>query len=114
MSLNTTELVAAFTAIEAVRQYEKLRFDLLIWDASASVYTIFDHLDVSYEFALSAAAAASVTPITGTTDTWGNLKLSGGTIYVLNLTDGEYYPLRLAGADDQVHVDVPGDGGIVL
>ena len=113
MSLNTTELVAAFTAISA-RQYETLRFNLLVYDASESVYIVDEHLDVAYEVALAGATPGHVSPITTSTITWGNFRLSGGVIYIQNLTDGLFYPLRLAGASTQVHADIPGDGGIVL
>jgi hypothetical protein len=105
MSLNTTEMLAAYTDLEKVRQYEKLRFDLLVWDASASVYMIWDHLDVIWEEALS-SSATNVSPISTGTTLWGNLKLIDGVIHLQSTTDSEWYPFTAAGADTTVHPEL--------
>ena len=112
MSLNTSELIAAFTACEAVRQYEKLRFVLLIYDASQDVYTIYDHIDVSYENSLAGATPGSVSPIASSTTVWGNFKLISGVINIQSVTDGKWYPLTVAGADTTVH-GVVGESGVL-
>lgn len=109
MTLNTTELVAAFTDLEAVRQGEIARFDLLIWDASNSLYMVWDHLDVSYEFPL-VAGTSNVSPISTGTTLWGNFRLINGVVSILSLTDNKYYPLTLAGQDTTVH-EVLGETG---
>ena len=105
MSLNTTEIVASFTDCESVRQGERLRFDLLVWDITSSYYTIWDHLDCVYEAALTSDATA-VSPIGTSTTTWGNLKLSGSTLYIYNTSDGLYYPLTSAGATTEAHLEL--------
>jgi hypothetical protein len=114
MSLNTTELVSAFTDLQTVRQGEQLKFELLVWDASPGVlvFNVWSSLYVGYEFALAGVVTASVNPITGTTVSWGNLKIQAGQIYVLNTTTGEYDPLTAAGVDGQQHLDV-GDGILI-
>ena len=111
MSLNTAEVIAAFTALEAVREYEKARFDLLIYDGSQEVYMVFDHIDVSYEFPLAAGTPPSVSPITSSTTVWGNMKLIGGVIHVQSTDDGEWYPLTLAGTSTTIH-EVLGTTGV--
>jgi len=111
MSLNTTELVAAYTNLPSVREYETLRFHLLVWDTTATVYTLWDYLDVAYEYALT-SDASSVSPISTTTETWGNLKLSGGVIHLYNITTGKYCELRAEGEDDVQHM-LLGDGEVL-
>jgi hypothetical protein len=113
MSLNTTELVTAFTNLKAPRQYEQLRFDLLVYDASPGVlvYTFWGSLNVAYEIGL--AATGSVNPITGTTTSWGNLKVSGGVVYLLSAADGLYYPVTGAGSGTTIH-PVYGETGVAL
>jgi hypothetical protein len=103
MSLNTTEVVAAFTDLAAVRQYETCQFDLLVWDTTNNIYTIWDHLNVAYEFALT-SDASSVSPIDAGTTTWGNLRSYGGNIYVYNVETGLWNKLTAAGIDDQQHM----------
>jgi hypothetical protein len=113
MSLNTTELVAAFTNLHAPRQYESLKFDLLVYDASPGtlMYTFWGSLNVAYEVGL--AATGSVNPITGTTDTFGNLKVSGGMVYIQSVDDGLWYPVTGAGAGSTIH-PVYGETGVAL
>lgn len=105
LSLNTTEIVASFTDCQAIRQGEKLRFDLLVWDSTSNRYMVWDHLDCAYETALASDSSA-VSPIGVSTTTWGNLKISGGTIYIYNSSDGLYYPLTSAGASTQAHLEL--------
>lgn len=108
MSLNTAEVVAAFTDLVAVRQYETLIFSMLIYDAADSIYTVWDDLAVAYEFALAAGTPPNVDPLSGSTTIWGNLKLSGGTLWLYNIDTGKYDPLTARGDDaaDQQHLDL--------
>jgi hypothetical protein len=110
LSLNTTELLAAFTDCEAIRQGEKLRFNLLIWDASQSVYMIWDFMLVAYETAVL-STAVNVSPISTGTTLWGNLKLISGVIHLQSTTDNEWYPLTAVGQDATVHPQL-GETGI--
>lgn len=112
LSLNTAEVVAAFTDMKVVRQGEMARFDLIIYDASQSlVFMVWDHLEVAYENVLVAATPSNVTPISAGTTTWGNFKLINGVLHVLSTDDGEYYPLTFAGTDGTIH-EVIGETGI--
>lgn len=110
MSLNTAELVAAFTNLEAVREYETLEFTLLIYDATQAVYTIYDHINVSYEYPLAAGTPPSVSPISVGTDTFGDLKLHAGSLYKQSPTDGLWYKWGVAGAGTQVHETLDNTG----
>jgi hypothetical protein len=111
MSLNTAEVVAAFTDLPVVREYEKARFQILIYDSSASVYMIWEFVDLSYEYPLAAGTPPAVSPITSATTTWGNFKLIGGVINIQSTTDGLWYPLTLAGAGTTIHEQL-GETGI--
>lgn len=109
MSLNTSEMVAAFTNLPSVREWETLRFELLVYDASTDYYLIWDGIQAAYEYALAAGTPGSVSPITSSTTIWGNLKLEGGTLYIQNLDTGLWNPLTSRGADNQQHLEL-GDG----
>lgn len=113
MSLNTSEVVAAFTDLPVVREYEKARFQILIYDSSASVYMVWDFVDVSYEYPLAAGTPPAVSPITSSTDTFGDIKLHLGSLYKYNATDGLWYKWTIAGVGNVVH-EVLDDVGIVL
>lgn len=114
MSLNTAELVKAFTDMTALRQYEVGIFRVLVYDASDTVYTIFDDLAVTYEFPLAAGTPPNVSPIVSGTEIWGNLKLQNGGIYLWNVDTGKYDLLTARGDDsvDQQHIDL--GPGIVI
>ena len=110
MDLNTAEVIQAFTDMEAIRQYEKATFQIIVYDASQAVYMVCDDIAVSYEYPLVAGTPPSVSPITSGSTTWGNMKLIGGVIHVLSSTDGLYYPLTLAGTGATIH-EVLGETG---
>lgn len=112
MSLNTAEVIAAFTALEQVREYEKAVFTLLVYDASQAVYMVYDTIDVSYEFPLASGTPPAVTPITSSTTQWGNFRLINGIISIQSVDDGEYYPLTVGGSDATVH-GVIGESGVL-
>lgn len=111
MSLNTYEVIKSFLDIGDVREYQTLRFDLLIYDASQAIYMVWDHINVAYEFALAGATPGNVSPITSGTEAWGNFKLISGTIHLQSTSDGEFYPLTAAGSDATIH-PVMGETGI--
>jgi hypothetical protein len=111
MSLNTAEVVAAFTDLVSLREYETCEFTLLVYDASQAVYLYVGKLDVAYEYPLAAGTPPSVSPITSSTTTWGNYKLIAGVIHIQSATDGKWYPLTLAGQDSTVH-EVLGETGV--
>jgi hypothetical protein len=113
LDLNTAEVVAAFTALKAVRQQETIRFDLLVYDNTNPIYTVWSSLNVSYEFPLAAGTPASVTPITAGTLVWGDLRLYAGSLYKYSATDGLWYKWSGAGAGSTVH-EVLDETGISL
>ena len=104
-------MLAAFTAMEAVRQWEKAAFEVLIYDASTDQYMVWDKIHVSYDLSLAAATPPSVSPLTSSTTVWGNLKLISGIIHRQSVSDGAWYPLTRAGSDATVH-EVIGEVGI--
>jgi len=106
MSLNTAELVAAFTSLVSIREYERLRFALLIYDATQDVYLVYDYINVAYEFALAAGTPPSVSPITSSTTIWGNFKLINGVINLQSTTDGLWYPFTAAGTGTTIHEEL--------
>jgi hypothetical protein len=112
MSLNTQQVVAAFTDLVALKRYETLRFDLVIWDAQDAIYTVWDDLNVAYEFPLSSDTPPAVSPITSSTTIWGQLKLESGSLYLRNAETGKYNLLQARGADDGQHLDL-GPGVVI-
>ena len=113
MSLNTQELVTAFTNFEALRQYEKATFTILVYDASQNVYLVFTNIDLSWENSLASGTPPSVSPITSGTTSWGNFKLlAGGVIGIQSTDDGEYYQLTVGGVGQTVH-GVIGESGVL-
>lgn len=110
MSLNTAELVAAFTDLPTVRQYQPLRFWLLIYDSSASVYIVVDNIDVSYEYPLVAGTPPAVSPITSSTTVFGNLKLISGVVNIWDVTDSQWHPITASGAGSEIHINLDQTG----
>jgi hypothetical protein len=108
MNLNTTEVVTAYTNLVSPRQYETLRFDLLVWDASDNVYIIWDGLNVAFEVAVT-DGSTNVSPIDTSTVIWGTLKLSDGVIYLFNPDTGLYNKLTAKGANEVQHLEL-GEG----
>lgn len=116
LSLNTTELMAAFAALQSVRQGEKMRLDFLVWDASPGVlaWNIWDHVLVMYENDLSGATTGTVNPITGTTTSWGSFKIYNGKTYLQSVEDGLWYEVMgMAGTGGTAH-PIYGETGIAL
>jgi len=109
MSLNTAELVKAFTDMTALRQYEVGVFKVLVYDASDTIYTIFDDIAVTYEYPLAAGTPPNVSPIVSGTTIWGNMKLENGGIYLWNADTGLWNLLTSRGPDNQQHLEL-GDG----
>ena len=103
LNLNTSEMVTAFSNLEMVRQAEKLRFELFIYDNTTDYYTIWDSINVSYEHALVAGTPAAVTPITTGSLVWGDIRLYAGSLYKYSVTDGLWYKWIGAGAGTQIH-----------
>ena len=115
LDTNVEELIAVFTDdIVSVRQFERLDFDVLVYDSTVDYYLVEGTVTVAYQEALAAGTPGTVTPITSGTGTWGNLKLHAGTIYIQSVTDGLWYPIGAAGAGDEVSYTLPGSGGIAL
>jgi len=113
MSLNTAEVVAAFTDLVSLREYETCEFTLLVYDASQAVYLYVGKLDVAYEYPLAAGTPPSVSPITSSTDTFGDMKLHAGSLYKQSPTDGLWYKWGVSGAGTQAH-EILDDVGISL
>jgi hypothetical protein len=103
LNLNTAEVVASFTDLKAVRQQETIRFDILVYDNTSPIYTVWSSLNVSYEFPLASGTPPAVTPITAGTLVWGSLRLHAGSLYKYNETSGLWAKWSVSGASPTAH-----------
>ena len=112
LSTETVELIAVFTAHTGLRSYEQLDFKLLVYDAADSLgqYLFMGDITIQNNPALLPGTPPHVVPITPGTTIFGNIEVIGGIAGMRSTTDGEWYPLTLAGSGQTTHL-VTGETG---